>query len=143
MKKTKRVISALLVASFALSVFGCSDSGSTAYEEGQKFPWVDSNLFENVDKMGQMSIKDDFASAANYEWAAAQIPDTTYGNGAGIEALKALNKKKRAMIEDESFQNKNIELVRTADGLFCDWAHGLFQGLLELTFCVHASEGSD
>lgn len=123
MKKTKRAISALLVASFVLSVFGCSDSGSTAYEEGQKFPWVDSNLFENVDKMGQMSIKDDFASAANYEWAAAQIPDTTYGNGAGIEALKALNKKKRAMIEDESFQNKNIELVRTADGLFCDWEY--------------------
>ena len=122
MKKFKRVISALLVTALALSVFGCSGSGSAETNTANKvFPWVDSNLFENIDQMGQMSIKDDFASAVNYEWASAQVPDPTYGVGSAAEALRSIVKNKRAIIEDESFQDKNIELIRTADGLFCDW----------------------
>ena len=80
-----------------------------------------SNLFDNVSKMGEASLKDDFAAAANYEWAKIQEEDRALGVGGSVDARKIILKNKRALIDDKSVQGKNIELIRTADGLFCDW----------------------
>ncbi|MBR6488570.1 MAG: M13 family metallopeptidase [Clostridiales bacterium] len=125
--KIKKPVSVLLAAFMMLSM--CSCSGGQAQGQGQEqqqsaggyhFKWMDSALSENFDKMSKASVKDDFSAAVNYEWASQQKEDFTYSISSFGEASRKVVQNKRAMIEDKSFQNKNIELVRIADGLFND-----------------------
>lgn len=81
---------------------------------------MDSSIFDNVEKMKDVSIKDDFTAAVNYEWASQQKEDFTYSISAFGEANRKVTQNKRAMLEDQSFQNKNVELIRIMDGLYND-----------------------
>ena len=117
----KRFVSVTLVAAFSITVFGCNEK--TGDNGSGSFCWIDSNLFESIDSMKTADLKDDYAAAINYEWAASQEPDFSYIIGSAGDAQRTVDRNKRAMINDGSFSNKNIELIRTADGLFCDWEY--------------------
>lgn len=119
--KVKSAVSLMLIASMMIPVCSCSSDSQTVTVSHDQ--WIDSNLFENIDKMATADIKDDFAAAVNYEWASQQVADYTYPVAMYGETMKTVATNKRAMIEDESFQNKNIELVRIADELFTDWEY--------------------
>jgi len=129
MLKLKKTAAVVLAAIMLLSMCSCSESGSGSANatagtgERYHFNWLDSNLFENVEKMGQANLKDDFAAAANYEWAKDQKEDFTYSPSSFGEAQRKIAQNKRAFVNDKSFQNKNVELVRIADGLFNDWEY--------------------
>ena len=99
----------------------CSCDGQAEMPSAAENQWLDSNLFENVERMAEAELKDDFAAAANYEWASQQVEDYTYEISTFGEAAHNVDRNKLAMIADESFQNKNIEVVRTAYELFSDW----------------------
>ena len=116
----KRITAAVLTSTVLLSVCSC-DGNLTGQKTGTFHQWIDSNLFETVDEFADADLKDDFAAAVNYEWATMQERDFSYAIAAFGEAQRNVAENKRAMINDESYQNKNIELVRIADGLFCDW----------------------
>ena len=119
MKRIKKPVTVLLAAAILITLCSCNinTKSSSAYH-GQ---WIDSNLFENIDKMASANLKDDYAAATNYEWASEQVEDFTYYIGPQGDSMRRVAQNKRAMIEDESFQNPNIEVVRTADELFSDW----------------------
>lgn len=127
--KIKKPVSALLAAFMMLSMCSCSgqaqsqDNGQSQEqqsEDGYHFKWMDSAISENFDKMAKASVKDDFSAAVNYEWASKQKEDYTYSISAFGEANRKVVQNKRAMIDDKSFQNKNIELIRIADSLYND-----------------------
>lgn len=122
-KNVKRAISLTLAASILFAVCSCDESDNASAEGSLNLKWLDSSLFENVDQMAGADIKDDFAAAVNYEWASTQERNLTYPVSTFGEVRENVVKRKRALIEDESVQGKNIELLRTADGLFCDWEY--------------------
>lgn len=135
MLKFKRPAAVVLAAIMLLSMCSCSESansgaGVAAGEGGSyHFNWLDSNLYENVGKMGQANLKDDFAAAANYEWAKDQKEDYTYSPSTFGEAERKITQNKRAFVNDSTFQNKNVELIRIADGLFNDWDYRNSKGV--------------
>lgn len=131
----RKQVSVLLVAAMALVMCSCSEEGSDAGQGAGSsgeyhFHWLDSNLLENLDKMGQASLKDDFAAAANYEWMKNQTDDTSYSVSSFGEAQRKVVENKRAILNDKSIKDdKNVELVRIADGLFNDWEYRNKQGV--------------
>ncbi|MBR3247036.1 MAG: hypothetical protein IKG03_01405 [Clostridiales bacterium] len=120
----RKMLAASLVAAMMLTVCSCDeDSASLATSERLPYQWLDSNLLENAGKMADADLKDDFASAINYEWLSQQTEDMTFHVSAFGEVEKNVIQNKRALLDDESFQDENIDLLRTADELFCDWEY--------------------
>lgn len=115
----------LLAAVMMVTMCSCDseDNESSQPSTGYHFHWMDSNLFENIDQMGKQNIKDDFYAAVTYDWAKDQVEDYTYSISSFGEAMKKVVQNKRAILDDKSIQNKNVELVRKADGLFNDWEY--------------------
>ena len=131
MLKLKKPAAVVLAAIMLLSMCACSENGGAGTggsgssqgsdSSSYHFNWLDSNLFENVEKMGKAELKDDFAAAVNYDWAKDQKEDFTYTPSTFGEAQRKIVRNKRAFVNDKNFQNKNVELIRIADGLFNDW----------------------
>ena len=121
MKKFKRFIPFTLAALMLFSSVACEETEPEVNGEYLAYRWVDSDLFENFDEMSKAELKDDFAAAVNYEWASTQERNFEYTIGAFGDVYRAVDANKRAMLDDESFQNKNVELVRIMDDLFIDW----------------------
>ena len=132
MLKLKKPAAVILAAMMLFSMCSCSEGGSSS-EAGSTssqgsgssyhINWLDSNLFENVEKMGKANLKDDFAAAVNYDWAKDQKEDYTYSPSTFGEAQRKIAENKRAFVNDKNFRNKNVELIRVADGLFNDWEY--------------------
>ena len=123
MLKLKKPAAAVLAAVMMLSFCSCSEEqGKEQQQSGDTyhFHWKDYTLFETVGDSAKVELKDDFAAAVNYEWASKQKEDFTYSISSFGEANRKVVHNKRAMIDDKSFQNKNIELVRAMDGLYND-----------------------
>ena len=124
--RIRKPVAVLLAAAMVFAMCSCDSEES---EQGARssgdyhFNWIDSNLLENVDKMATADLKDDFAAAVNYEWTKNQKDDdTSYSISAFGEAQKKVVQNKRAILNDKSItDDKNVELVRIADGLFNDW----------------------
>jgi len=124
MIKLKKPASVILAASLMLSLCSCNSEPTQQQSSGDyHFKWMDSAIFDNVEKMKDVSIKDDFAAAVNYEWASQQKEDFTYPISSIGEANRNVVRNKRAMLDDKSFQNKNVELIRIMDGLYNDVAY--------------------
>lgn len=127
MFKIKKPVSLLLAAVMTVTMCSCNADDANEVSQqttgGYHFHWMDSNIFENIEKMGKVNIKDDFYAAVTYDWAKDQVEDYTYSISSFGEAMKNVVQKKRAILDDKSIQNKNVELVRKADGLFNDWEY--------------------
>ena len=124
MLNIKKPVSLLLAAVMMVTMCSCDADDNEAEQKqssGYHFHWLDSNIFENIDQMGKQNIKDDFYAAVTYDWAKNQVEDYTYSISSFGEAMKNVVQKKRAILDDKSIQNKNVELVRKTDGLFNDW----------------------
>ncbi len=124
--KLKKTAALLLAAVMAATMCSCNVDENEVQQQitgGYHFHWMDSNLFENIEQMGKQNIKDDFAAAVTYDWAKEQVEDYTYSISSFGEAMKKVVQNKRAILDDKSIQNKNVELVRKADGLFNDWEY--------------------
>lgn len=115
-KRLTKALCMTLALTFILSATGCGKSGG-------KYTWIDSNLPENADKVGGIRLQDDFAAAANAEWLQSQTYDSVIENGTFTEAVLIVDQNKRAMLNDTSVTDKNLELLRTFDGLYSDWDH--------------------
>lgn len=126
---TFRKPAALLLAASMLFSLCCCNAEDKQSISGYHINWMDSALFENIDQMKTKSVKDDFAAAANYEWASKQVEDYTYSISAFGEVMRQVVKNKRAILDDKSVQNKNVELLRIADGIFNDWDYRNAQGV--------------
>ena len=123
----RKPVSVVLAAAMALAMCSCAseEAGQDGNTSGSyHFHWMDSNLLENVDKMGKANLKDDYAAAVNYEWTKKQTGDTSYMISSFGEAQRKVVENKRAILNDKSVTgDKNVELVRIADGLFNDWEY--------------------
>lgn len=126
MYKIRKPVALLLVAFMLLAMCSCSgeeENGGNILRNTYFDSWIDSSLFDNVGKMANAELKDDYAAAVNYDWAKVQKEDHSYSISALGEGLRRIVKNVRTMIDDESVQNKNVDLLRTADGLFNDWEY--------------------
>ena len=121
MLKLRKTVTVLLAASMLLSMCSCKKSGADILFDGFRIKWTDTCLFENLDKMGKLGLKDDFYAAVNYDWAKDQKEDYSDSISAFGEVMRTVRSRKRAIIDDRSIRNKNVELLRIADGLFNDW----------------------
>ena len=123
--KIRKPVAVLLAAAMVFAMCSCDseESEQSSKSSGSyHFNWIDSNLLENVDKMAKADLKDDFAAAVNYEWTKDQKEDTSYSISTFGEAQRKVVQNKRAILNDKSItDDKNVELVRVADGLFNDW----------------------
>ena len=115
MKVFKRVMSVAVATAMLLGTVGCDDVSTV---EGFTYQWTNSNIFETIDETADADPKDDFAAYVNHEWSTKQERDFSYTIGPFGDVSRKVDANKRALINDESVQNKNIELVRIADGLY-------------------------
>ncbi|MCR5544279.1 MAG: M13 family metallopeptidase [Eubacterium sp.] len=116
MKFYKKVIVVILVICMMLSCTGCDENPKTV--DGFTYQWINSSIFETIDKTADISLKDDFAAAVNHDWSTRQIRDFSYNIGPFGDTSKTVMENKRALIEDETVHDNNIEIIRVADGLF-------------------------
>ena len=134
--RLKKPMAAVMAAVMLFAMAGCKgkeDGGEVRKAGGYSFNWLDSNLLENVDKMGEAKITDDFAAAVNYEWTKAQKEDNSYSMSSFGEAMRKVVENKRAILNDKSVKDdKNVELVRIADSLFNDWEYRNTLGVVPL-----------
>ena len=65
MERIKKPVSVLLTTAMLFALSSCEGKmgNSSAYHD----QWIDSNLFENIDKMATADLKDYYAAAVNYE----------------------------------------------------------------------------
>ena len=102
--RLKKPMAAVMAAVMLFAMAGCKgkeDGGEVRKAGGYSFNWLDSNLLENVDKMGEAKITDDFAAAVNYEWTKAQKEDNSYSMSSFGEAMRKVVENKRAILNDK------------------------------------------
>lgn len=123
-KSIRKTVAIMLASAMIFTLCGCN-AEQTVSNSGERlsYRWIDSNLFENVDQMADADLKDDYAAAINSEWASHQVRDLTFRISAFGEVEKKVLQNKIEMLRDGSVQGKNIEVVRTAYDLFCDWEY--------------------
>ncbi len=107
-----KLLSVLIVLNiFVLSGCGSAKSGQAAST------WIDSDIKGNVTADTQVSVKDDFAAAANKDlYVSEELEDSNLGN---IE--RVVTERKREIIEDASVTGKGIEEARKLISLAEDW----------------------
>ena len=115
----KRIVAAALSAMLVVTAFGCSKSDSM-FKLG-KYAWICTNIPENQQLVANIRLQDDFAAAANAQWLADTQYDPISKNGTFEDAKRIMDDNMRAMLDDESINDKNLELLRTFDGLYSDW----------------------
>ena len=111
----KRVMSFTVAAAMLFGTAGCGENVTT---DGFTYKWTNSNIFETIDETANVSLKEDFAAYVNHDWTTTRERDFSYAIGPFGDVARKVDANKRALINDESVQNKNIELVRIADGLY-------------------------
>ncbi|MDO4804678.1 MAG: M13 family metallopeptidase [Lachnospiraceae bacterium] len=102
-KACKRIAALVLAAGMLLT--GCGGNGSVNLFAGDK--WVDSDVIGFVKAEDEIRLQDDFAAAVNKDWIAN-------GNSAGVvyDIVNGVLAKKRAILEDTSFQSEGLDEVR-------------------------------
>lgn len=120
----RKAFALMLAAAMMLPLCSCSEETEvTNTAERLPYQWVDSNLLENLDKMDGVELKDDYASVINYEWVSQQTGNEYANASAYGEVADNVILNKKALINDESFQDGNIRAVRTAYDLFSDFEY--------------------
>ncbi len=86
------------------------------------YPWLDTNLKENLTEGMELSPKDDFYLYVNYDWLMnSEIPD---GYSELVGVLESLEDQARdffAILEDESVTGRDADLMRDIFGIVFDW----------------------
>ena len=98
----KKKLLALLLACAALSTAGCEGIGTDSSQ------WVDSSIEGNVTADTVVSLKDDFAAAANQDLYASGVTD----GRTIVNISRTVTERKRALLTDESVTGKGIDEVR-------------------------------
>ena len=98
----KKKLLALLLACAALFTAGCEGIGTDSSQ------WVDSSIKGNVTADTVVSLKDDFAAAANQDlYASGETDGRTI-----VNISRTVTERKRALLTDESVTGKGIDEVR-------------------------------
>ena len=117
------MISVTLIAAMVFSIAGCNEEEQPLTQSSVSFPWIDSDIFENIDLMAQADLKDDYAAAVDYAWASVQQKDYTYRIMSFGEIERKVVENKRALLDNDEIQDPNLTVLRTADDIFCDWEY--------------------
>ena len=98
----KKKLLAMLLACAALFTAGCGSIGSDSPH------WIDSSIKGNVTGDTVVSLKDDFAAAANQDlYASGESEGRTI-----VNISRTVTERKRALLTDASVTGKGIEEVR-------------------------------
>ena len=116
--KIKKFITVLLCFTMMFQIAGCGDDFGT---KTGKYAWIDSNIPENQQLASEYRLQDDFAAAANAEWLASQTYDPVIGCSSFADAAYSNDEKLRQLLDNKEITDKNLELLRTFDGLYSDW----------------------
>ncbi|MCR5847754.1 MAG: M13 family metallopeptidase [Lachnospiraceae bacterium] len=116
--KIKRILSAFVCMAMMLPFFGCNEN--TVAKSG-RYAWIDSNIEENQALASTLRLQDDFAAAANAEWLSRETYDPVLGNGSFESAKHLVDSNMRKVLDNEELTGKNLELIRTFDGIYSDW----------------------
>lgn len=98
----KKKLLALLLACTVFATAGCGGAGTDSPH------WIDSDIKGNITADTAVSLKDDFAAAANKDYYVS-------GEGSGrtiINIARVVTERKRALLTDDSVTGKAIEEVR-------------------------------
>lgn len=110
---------------------GSEDENANA---GGGSPWIDSDLKENLAEDMAVDPKEDFHLFANKDWLLAnEIPDGYAGWSHYAERDKEVQDQCIELLQDESLEGHDAELVRTYNDLLLDWDARNEAGVTELT----------
>ena len=108
----KKKFLAILLACAALFTAGCGSIGTNSSQ------WIDSSIKGNVTADTVVSLKDDFAAAANQAlYASGESEGRTI-----VNISRMVTDRKRALLSDTSVTGKGIEEVRKYAALAEDHA---------------------
>ena len=127
----KKKLLAVLLACTALVTTGCGSIGSDSPH------WVDSDIKGNITGDTAVSLKDDFAAAANQDYYASGDCD----GRTIVNIARRVTDKKRALLSDDSVTGKGIEEVRKFAALAEDHAGREALGVTPLEPYIHSIEG--
>ena len=93
-------------------------------------PWVDSDLKENITEDMKLSAKEDFHMYANYAWLKdTEIPEGDCSWSFFDEVAKQVKDKEFTLIEDETLDSHEAELVQDFYQAILDWDERNSRGL--------------
>lgn len=124
----KKICTALLAAAvMAVSACGDLSSLSSLLDAGSAGKWINSDIRESYDGVGEIRPEDDFAAVINRDWVVSQDKDDP--NGAITRITEASYSRQRAILEDDSLNEPDILELKKFAELASDWenrnAHGV------------------
>ena len=127
----KKKFLAMLLACAALFTAGCESIGKNSSQ------WIDSSIKGNVTADTVVSLKDDFAAAANQDlYASGESEGRTI-----VNISRRVTDRKRALLSDTSVTGKGIEEVRKYAALAEDHAGRQALGVTPLEPYLRSIEG--
>ena len=86
------------------------------------YPWIDSNLKSNIKADAVLSPRDDFHLYKNHDWLLANdIAEGEYTYGSSLVVGENVLKKALLLLEDDSIQSHDAELVHSFNDALLNW----------------------
>lgn len=104
-------------------------------------PWIDSNLKENITDNMEVSLKDNFHLAVNYDWLKKTELDGSIRFNTFDEANGRIFDNVKALLHDEGVQGHDAELVRDLANAMMDWDARNAAGIAPMTDTIEAIRG--
>lgn len=127
---SKKILAVIAAASVAVSCTGMAVFAQEEASLGDGIPWVDSDLKENIAEDLVLSPKEDFHLYVNYQWLKdAEIPEGRRNTGAFYTVMTEVQDNMKALLEDESLEVHEANLVQAYYNAFLNWEERNEQGL--------------
>ncbi len=123
-KNIKRFASAALAGQMLLlTLTGCHiNKPAGDFNTTGGYPWICSDLQENMTPDLELSKVDDFHLYVNYDWASkAVIPEGYSGYGVHTMVYEETMEKATAVLTDDTLEGHDAELIQSFYNNFLDW----------------------
>ena len=105
----KKRIGACLLVLLLLCMTGCSEVYGILTDTSGAQSWINSDIRESYDNVGEIRLQDDFAAAVNREWTTSQTKNVATSL---LECTKITQAREREILADDTLQEADaLELI--------------------------------
>ena len=92
------------------------------YDTTGGYPWINSDLKQNLTDDMELSLVDDYHLYVNYDWLiSSEIPDGKRGINSFSQVADDTLERAVAVLTDDSLESHDAELIQTFYNLILDW----------------------
>ena len=122
----KKRIGACLLVLLLLCMTGCSEVYGILTDTSGAQSWINSDIRESYDNVGEIRLQDDFAAAVNREWTTSQTKNVATSL---LECTKITQAREREILADDTLQEADALELKKYAALASDWDYRNAQGV--------------